>query len=311
MHGPEREILVSYLERSMPFTQEEFDRKSKEIFNKRVGDFLYVHYEADPSWHRFWDIQGNGVTHGGRGYSTDVRVKILKKDRPTLEPRLRAYLQSLLGRHKLTLHEEGYKLYENVISIHLPYTAISGEDLDVTIHTGCGGHYDQDEIAYEVMAALSDLPVLKALAPADSYYEFIRKDSVTDTDFVRFEHESLQIAVTFGYSRELQPIVVTLQSTDPVLAARFKEVMFDEFAEWVKAKAETTFNRTFGVTQYVNKETKVVTEIIASEGEVTLFSISSPYSDWYSFNRLKCAKSIMEALYTNLIRYPEEVATVS
>ena len=285
----------------MNMSQAEFDRLSDELFNNRVGDFLYIHHEANPSWYHYFDIHGNQVQHGGRGDSTDVIVKIKKEHRETLEPRLYAYMRELLARHGEELHREGRKLFAG-LTIELPYKLMNDSDLRVTLHTGSGCFYDQDEIAYEVMAALSGVPTLKALAPTGSYYGFIRKDKVRDECSLRFEHNKIPLSVTFGHGREMQPIVFLLESADQAAIERFKGVMFAELASYVKAKAEVEFSCAPGVTKYTNAKTNVVTEVVVSFGDVILFSVSSPYSDWVPFNRLDCAKHIMNALHENLVR---------
>ncbi|MEK7134780.1 MAG: hypothetical protein AAB819_03630 [Patescibacteria group bacterium] len=151
-----------------PLTPVEFERLSKDLFNKRIGGFLYIHYEANPQWIYFIDLQENMVQYGGQGNSTDVIVRITNASRPVLEPRLMSYLRELVGRHDETLHEEGERKFHGV-TIILPYKLMSVfPGFEVTIHTGSGRCYDQDEIAFEVMGALSDVPVLKAIAPINS-----------------------------------------------------------------------------------------------------------------------------------------------
>lgn len=140
-----------------------------------IGDFKYVQDGANPPWHYFFDNYQNVVQYGGHADSTDVIVRIRGGSVEVLHSRLREYMTELVLRHNEVLHEEGEKRF-HWVTISLPYKDRPTSE-GVKIHTGSGCCYDQDKIAYEVMAALSGVPVYKAITPAKSYYGFTRVDS--------------------------------------------------------------------------------------------------------------------------------------
>ena len=291
-----------------PLTREMLDRLSKDLYNKRVGDFLYIHYEANPVWLVFLDLQRNTVQHGGQGDSTDVIVRITDASRAVLEPRLTAYLSELVGRHHEVLHEEGKRRFHGV-TITLPYKSVPlpRPYLEVTIHTGSGACYDQDEIAYEVMAALSGVPTLKALAPADSYYGFVRTDRINDDDWVGYVHQDVGIRIEFSPMIHGNAYVsVSMYKHDSrENREKFKNAMYDLVSEYVKSRTDQVMLRkegrhVFGIT---GGEGAVVVEV--DSGSSSNFSVTVPYSDHESFARLKYAKRAMEMLHEN---FKEEVS---
>src|SRR3989344_3729977 len=285
-----------------PLTREMLDRLSKDPYNKRVGDFLYIHYEANPVWLVFLDLQRNTVQHGGQGDSTDVIVRITDASRAVLEPRLTAYLSELVGRHHEVLHEEGKRRFHGV-TITLPYKSVPlpRPYLEVTIHTGSGACYDQDEIAYEVMAALSGVPVLKALAPVGEYYGFVRTDSVDDDDWVGYVREDMGIRIEFSHMIHGNSYVrVSMyKHASRENWGKFKDVMYDFVFEYVKSRTEQAIPKKEG--RYVFGGTGRE-DVVFTHGEsmdLSDFNVTVPYSDVEAFARLEYAKRAMQMLYEN------------
>jgi hypothetical protein len=262
------------------------------VSNKRVGDFLYVHREADPRWLRFSDGFGNRVIHGGRGDSTDVIIELEGENKEVLRARLVAYLEELVGRHNEKLHDEWEKQFRGV-TITLPYTSMKIYPDRYVIHTGSGCFYDQDEIAYEVMAALSSLTVYKALAPRYLYKDFARVDEPTDDKPVTFYHEETDVMVFFSDKKDDTSVCVRGPKTE-----KFERVMFAFFAGFVEGRTEKPFAREYGATVYHARNPADSVEVkITSEhaGEKCMFAVKLPYGlSFQSFPRLHFAKLVME-----------------
>lgn len=263
------------------------------IFNKRVGDFLYRHHEASPRWLHFFDGAGNRVIHGGRGDATDVIIELDGENKEVLRTRLVAYLEELVGRHNEKLHDEGEKLFKGV-TITLPYTSMKIFPDRYVIHTGSGCWYDQDEIAYEVMAALSSISVYKALAPRYEYYDFIRVDEPTDDKPVTFYHEAADVMVFFSDKKDGSSVCVRGPKTE-----KFERIMFAFFAGFVEGKTEKPFIREYGSAVYHGKDSSDTVEVnITSEhaGKASMFAAKLPYGlSYQSFPRLHFAKLVMES----------------
>lgn len=281
-------------------SKEDFDRRSKELFNVRIGDFLYIHREANPVWHYFLDIYGNMVRHGGRGDATDCVVHIKAASREALEPRLNEYLKELVGRHGEELHNVGTKKYHGV-TITLPPSPHSAvlQNLEVTIHTGSGCCYDQDEIAYEVMAALSGVPALKALAEPDSYHGFIRRDKIDDNAWINFLNEELGITVKFSpISGDDSYVVVEMYKHHPRENwEMFKHLMYECIDEYVKSRTGRNIVKQYGEQVFENENSKDQTRVLVGSGSLLSFCVTVPYSDHVSFIRWEYAKRAMSMLH--------------
>ena len=280
--------------------QKEFDRFSKITFNKRIGDFLYIHREANPRWHDFFDIHGNRVAHGGHGDSTDVEIRIVKDCVPMLLPRLIAYMEKLVGRHNEKLHKVGMQKFHGVMII-LPceetLTAYSGE-YNCTIHTGSGCCYDQDEIAYEVMAALSGIPTLKALA-RESYGNFVRLDKPNDLGWIKYEFSDCKIGVELSYLDWGNPATVVVHMAHYLpqeSQERFKNVMYDFMSEYLFEVTGKKMVRRSGHQRYkFNDSINFIPVYVGYRGSL-YFSIDVSYSGGVPFARLEYAKGVMETL---------------
>lgn len=290
------------------FSEQELRDLGGSYFNKRVGNFLYTQREANPNWYYYVDDSGNCVFHGGRGCQTDVHIEIKGAFQDVLRPRLYAYMEELVGRHGEVLHEEGVKQFHGV-TIELPYRTMGSNR--ITIHTGSGCCYDQDEIAYEVMAALSGLSFYKALAPRYVYHKFLRVDVVTDDDHpVTFFNESSDILVFFSHKKDGSYVTV-LGPRNEV----FEKVMFAYFAAMVEGRRElghASFVRDFGDRHYTaHSESDSVDVSIKPEldGKKVSFGIKLPYNlSFQSFPRLHFAKGVMEMLSEDLIKVEEVIS---
>ena len=281
------------------WSQKEFDRLSAQLFNMRIGDFLYIHREANPRWHYFDDIKGNTIQYGGQGNSTDVIVRINGDSVEMLRPRLIGYMENLLGRHHEKLHEEGRQLFHGV-TIILPYNPFSSKSFEVTIHTGSGCCYDQDEIAYEVMAALSGVSVYKAISPFGSYCDFVRKDIVNDSQWITYWHSSQGIKVEFNHVDDRTAVCISKAIHSPREDwHRFKTLMYDYFDKFIVARTGQTFVREYGYRVYEAKDPRdhESLSVQIDSGSEMSFAMSVPYGlSFVSFPRLRFAKDIMEYL---------------
>lgn len=273
------------------------------IFNKRVGDFLYRHHEANPKWYAFFDQLGNSVFYGGD--TTDVIIHIKGTSRKELGNRLVDYMGELVGRHNESLHGEGAKKF-HAVTITLPVGVLrNSSELEVTIHTGSGGCYDQDEIACEVMAALSDIPVYKALAPQFSYHNFVRLDQVDDKGWINYLFEEQGVHVSFSCLNDQTCVMVRKFLTEPRAdLTKFKDIMYELFSEWVKAFAEKDMVREYGRRLYdyeghsLSGDQKHILVLIepAMADDPLSFSVSIPYFSHVDFGRIVFAKDVMERL---------------
>lgn len=285
----------------MQSAQERFDHYvnngSRKPYNKRIGDFLYIHREADPSWILFFDRNGNTVMYGGRGCYTDVIVRIGSESLDVLKPKLIAYMQELLARHGEELHDEGEKLF-SAVTIRLPYERVHGFKYEVTIHTGSGCFYDQEEIGYEVIAALSGIPVYKALAPIDSYYDFQRIDTPGDEKWVTFWHQRQGFKVTFSHFNDKSFVVISKGIHEPrVDWEKFKTIMYDFLSEIVKGRTGQEMVRRYGEHHYQGEDPRDSVSFHVESGSLLDFAVVIPYRGGiHSFPRLAFAKEAMEIL---------------
>ena len=236
-----------------------------------MGDFLYIHYEANPRWYHYFDRQGNQVLHGGRGDSTDATVRILKASREKLEPRLMAYLKDLLARHGEELHEEGRKQFK-AVTIWLPHKMLRRPDLEVTVHTGSGCYYDQDEIAYEMMAALSGLPTFKMLA-WKFCGRFERQDDIHDQTDVRYHSCESNVTVSFAHSDSEAPVVISMNlGTPEQLRTNFVSFMCKKLSAYVEEATKKQFVAESGCREYSSDDGQTVLRIGATIEDLT-FSV--------------------------------------
>lgn len=275
------------------------------LFNRRVGDFLYIHREANPVWHVFNDQSGNSVVHGSD--STDVIIVINEESSKDLKERLTLYLQDLVGRHGETLHTEGVSRFF-AVTIELPLSEYkNSEFIQVTIHTGSGCCYDQDQIAYEVMAALSGVPVYKALSPMFCYRNFVRLDNVDDTTDVRYEFTKQQILVNFGYRNDQGSVTVSKSKPNPSQTnsdlLKFSEEMYSILSEWVKALSGKEMSRDPRYHHSYEYEAhslsggqKYIHVLISSSADYLSFAINIPFFSHIDFGRIAFAKDVMERL---------------
>lgn len=283
-----------------PLTEEEFDRLGKELFNKRIGDFLYIYREPNPSWYYWRDIHDNSVMHGGD--STDAIIQIKEVHRSILEPRLMGYLRELVGRHNEQLHQFGVKKFHGV-TIELPFDSSSGikSDLRVTVHTGSGCCYDQGEIAYEAMAALSGVPALKAIAEPDSYYGFVRRDKINDNAWINYLNEELGIIVKFSYAKEDGSyVVISMYKGFEKNSEKFSALILDYIDEYVRSRTGKKIDRKI-IDQEFKNENGGVTRICIGIHESSLYSfcVTVPCGGYVAFPRWEYARRAMEMLHKN------------
>ncbi len=273
------------------------------IGNKRVGNFLYIDTEANPRWLFFKDEKGNSVTHGGENDSTDVIIRINSKFRKDLESRLYDYLHELVGRHNEDLHKEGEKrFYAVTIGLPYAYRDTRNSDLEVKIHTGSGCCYDQDEIAHEVMSALSGFHAYKALAPRFYHRDFIRMDDIDDKKWVEYLLEDQGVRVKFSPLND-QTMVVALIDENSSVSNRdvFEKVMRGVFSEWLQAFTEDVFVYEPGLKQYsyeghsLDYGQKTI-DVVIGTGHPAVFEVLIPFYSHITFGRIVFAKSTMEAL---------------
>lgn len=282
----------------MPSVQEIFDHHandSRNPFNRRIGDFLYVHKKTNPSRYYFFDRNGNSVMYEGPGgYTTDVIVRIKPQFLAVLKPRLVAYMKELLARHGEELHIEGEKQFL-AVTIHLPYGKVCGPEYEVTIHTGSGCFYNQDEIAYEVMVALSGVPVYKAIAPFGSYYDFQRLDKIDDGKWVKYWHHVQGIKVEFNHVDDHSSVIVSKTIHQPRNDwEKFKRLMYEFVGEYVLAVTGKKILCIPGHHIYSSEgdDPPVIVDI---ESVVSFsFAVNVPYRN--DFARLRFAKQAMEML---------------
>lgn len=276
-------------------SQTGFDRLSGEIFNKRIGNFLYLHEEANPPWHHFFDMEGNTVSHGGRGDSTDVKISIKPAHKDALVPLLITYIKELVGRHGGTLHSFGERKF-HAVTILFPHRTFHSVNFEVTIHSLSD---NQDEIAYEVMAALSGVLVYKAIAPVGSYRDFKRLDMPDDGKWVAYWHHRQGIKVTFNPS-DCEPSVVVSKAIHQPREdwEKFKSLMYDFVDEYVFAMTGSRSIREKGFNKYpLIQEQGFPVSVDVDSGSTFCFAVNVPYKrTTRPFPRLVFAKEVMEML---------------
>lgn len=289
---------------------------------KCVGNFLCVLQEEKPRRYHFHDGDGNTVTHGGDG-NLIITVRVKEESLTLLKPRLISYLKGLLGRNKEELHTEGQKNFRGVM-INLPdilNKLPSSLDFEVIVDVGCSSTYHQDEIAYEVMAALSGIPALKAVTPTGEYFSFIRQDEIDDGLCVKYHFERLGIDLEFSHGEELSAVVVSIDKYATVHNRnKFKKIMYDFVAQYVEKRTtkkllhEDVFLR--GQKNFFHRyqsegSLKCVTVDIGF-GKSTYFSVSVPYSRGFKepFSRVKYAKRLMEML-SRAFKIPKAVEVLN
>lgn len=270
--------------------------------NKRVGDFLYRHKEANPSIYCFWnDIKGCVVVYSSE--NTDVVVDLPQEKRDILKPRLINYLKELVARHNEILHEELSKRFHGV-TITLPsLDSFEGDKEEYIIHTGSGCCYDQDEIAYEIMVALSGIPVYKALSPIFSCHTFVRQDALDDGGWIRYLFEEKGIQVTYSHSNDLTRVVVSKFINSPRSDWElFEKTMYASFSEWLKVFSRDSFVANRGFRSYGYERDSLSgrqnsIEISIEPWPSSLkFTFQVPYFAHINFARIAFARDIMKTL---------------
>jgi hypothetical protein len=274
--------------------------------NTRVGNFVSTTQGVtESSWCLYQDIYGNTIVYGAPGGATDVIVTILPEHRAQYEPLIYAYLRALVGRHGEVLEEVDCKVYR-AVTVRLPigYAPTAGP-CEVTIHTGSGCDYDQDEIAYEVMAALSEIPVYTALAPAHYCYDFVRVDTAPDR--VSYMHHGAQISITFTVDTDDSSVVVQKRvSYHDTHDGMFAAHMYELVDTWVRTfspgrctpgvvRLEWNSTSVYPIAQHALSGTQdtIAVSFMADAEHITV-AMQVPYFSHIQFGRLAYAKAVME-----------------
>ena len=268
------------------------------INNVRIGDFLHSPQGGGLNWLVYSDASGNSVSHGSDSGKAEVHILIKQKSREQLEQILCCYLHELVSRHRETLHDQGHKQFKH-LSIRFQYGTAKDRDLDIRVCIGSSGFYNQDEIAYEVMATLSDLPVYKVVSPMFYYESFVRLDTVGDKGTVRYSLEEHGISVEFGYSKESSRLIVTKkdQPGGEEDRRKFIDLMLFSFDGYVKNKTGKTLVYSSGRTVYKNGARDTGIEVLIDNNSISFsISVSVPYKDSGSFPRVRLARILMEII---------------
>ena len=281
------------------FTQADFDRLNTLRFNARIVDFLRIH-QTNPRWCDFSDTKGNTVRCGGTACPTVVRVHITSSSRKELEPRLMTYLKELIWMDDKGLHEFGGEIFEGVI-IMLPYKELPSPDLKVTIQIIPDCHYDQDEIAYGVMAALSGVPTYKAISPFGTYQgQFVRQDTISDGKPVSYKHVALGIEVSFSHINDATDVSISkVVGNSEEDEERYKSLMYHYFDTFISTKTGQTFVRESGYRVYEAKDHRrhESLSVQVDSGSKMSFAVDIPYGlSFESFPRLRFTKDLMKYL---------------
>ncbi len=266
--------------------------------NKVVGDFLYLHTKANPRWRSFHDEYGNTVKYGGATDLDEVIVSIKPNCEGYLFPPLLDYLKHFVRRYGETLHTKGTKKFSQ-ISITLPDVCTSHETCEVRVYTGASTEHSQQEIAYEIMATLSEVPILKAVAPRYACGGFIRKDKLMNAGPIKFFFASPRISVKFSYKNDSQPVVVSVYRHDDDSDKErilFQESMCRFLEEYVHTKTGQTFLRNETFRRYQALRSRTVVEVEINSHEFLTYTVSVPYHGSVIFPRVRFAEDVMMML---------------
>jgi hypothetical protein len=203
-------------------------------------------------------------------------------------------MTELIGRHGEQLHTEGQKQFHGV-TISLPYRPV--EHAEYCIHTGSGCCYDQDEIAYEVMAALSGIPVYKAISPR-SCGNFVKEDMTDNSVWIVYSDMQNGFRVSFSHVNDGTPVVVENSKHFPRSHwTKFQADMCILLAEFVSKRTGKEFVFTRGRTKYEAENPSDEIEIDIQSGSTFDFAIKVPYGlSFEHFPRLAFAKAAMKFL---------------
>lgn len=283
-------------------------RQLQPVITRRVGNFLWTSQGGNTKRYDFLDTQQNRVSHGGEG-DLVVTVRIKEALVELFKPRLISYLRSLVGRNKEELHTFGWKKFRG-ITIDFSESNKSSQtssDFEVVIDVGSGSYYHQDEIAYEVMAALSGIPALKAVSPLGEYGSFVRHDDMYDGLCIKYCFEYFGLNVEFVHGEGLSEVVVSMDKKASLKnKEKFKKLMCDFVAKYVEERTlkklpkeeillsgqEKFFH------QYQGEGSTKRVEVDFLFGKSSYFSVTVPYSRGFKepFARVRYAERLMKML---------------
>lgn len=266
--------------------------------NRLIGNFLYVHTKENPRWYTYVDEYRNSVRYGGASDLDEVNIKIDSASEDFLWPLLTGYLSELVKRFGEELHTEGRKKFRHV-SITLPDFNSNAVDVEVKVYTGGSTEHSQQEIAYEIMAAFSNVSVLKAVAPHYSCGRFIRKDKVGNTGPIRFFFAGPDIHLKFSHEDDASPVIVSMYSRDLESQqswVMFQESMYSFLEEYVKTKTGQGLAREKGFRRYQGQRSRTVVEVEIRSKEFFSFTVSVPYRGSVLFPRVRYADDVMRML---------------
>ncbi len=267
--------------------------------NTRIGDFIWTHTVEKQEWVVFRNTSGDCVSYGGI-HKTEVHILIKQASRDRLERVMYFYLHKLAGRHGgRILHTSGSKDFK-YFTIRLPFVVSTESDVLISIVPGSNGVYQQEDLAYEVIAALSKIPAYKEVSPMFYFGNFVRLDDVHDNTWIEYCYKDQGISVTFSHTKDPSHLIVKKDSFPKEGdKERFKALMARLFIAYVQEKTGRVFvlPHGFGTGTYGGGHRPFSVEVFVEETP-SLYSISVGvhYRDYEHWPRAQLARQLMEAI---------------
>ena len=266
--------------------------------NTRIGDFICKYAEGRQEWVVFRNDSGDCVSYGGM-HQTEVHILITQASRDRLERVVYLYLHELAHRHDRTLHAAGSKDFK-FFTIGLPVISTTKSDVLISIVPGSNGVYQQEDLAYEVMAALSNIPAYKAVSPMFYFGNFVRLDGVHDNTWIEYCYKDQGITVTFSHTKDPSHLIVKKDSfPEEGDKERFKALMARLFIAYVQEKTGRVFvlPHGFGTGTYGGGHRPFSVEVFVEETpSLYSISVSVHYRDYEHWPRAQLARQLMEAI---------------
>jgi hypothetical protein len=245
--------------------------------NKMIGDFLHVaDVDLDSNWVRFYDGYGSSVRYGKTSSFHEVVITLDYSSASYLKLPLLEYLTALVGLHGEQLHKKGWAKFRH-LAITLPEDIVEHEQhVEIKLHTAGSTEYHQRQLAYEVMAALSGVPVLKAIAPLHTCGRFVRKDKIGNTGKIRYFDAARGISVKISHEHDEVPIEVSMFSKDhrnQANRALFQEHMYSFLEGYIRPRRTRPFVRGPGCYTYEGRQSSSPVKIDIKVKQSFIFDI--------------------------------------
>ncbi len=268
--------------------------------DERIGNFtrkdeVPIHRN---NYREFRDGLGNEVWYSDGAGDSRVIVRVTDSSYGDLWSKATKCLSGLLALHDEKFMEDPYAEYS---CAHIRISPEGEFPRSIEIHVRMG---NRATIAYELMAALSGVPILKAAAPFVSCGDFVRCDHGED---VRYVISDKKIELGFSSDKDISAVVVRMstynESEDLMI---FERVMTEVIRSWVTYLVGAEYTESFlcETNRYPYKWkcspfslNQQMVDVDVQHGSFRAYSLTVPYYVHpYPFGRIAYAQEVMGRL---------------